>query len=258
MSVSREDPGPSMLARLSPWPEVAFYGPVLAVVVRAGIRASLGRYDDGDWIRSSERIIAAMRAVGIRLTVEGLDGVRGVEGPVVFAANHMSTLETFVLPALIQPIKPVTFVVKDALMRYPLFGAILRSRDPIVLGRASPRQDLRVMLDEGRARLEGGRSVVVFPQTTRSPVFDPSRFNSIGAKLAARAGVALIPVALRTDAWGIGRRVKDFGPVNPHLPVHIRFGPALRPRARGAATQREAVEFIARTVASWGVPVVRG
>ena len=96
-----------------------------------------------------------------------------------------------------------------------------------------------------------GISVIVFPQTTRAERFDPEQFNSIGAKLAGRAGVPLIPLALRTDAWGNGRWLKDFGVVDPRRPVRFRFGAPLAPDRRGAAAHRQTVAFIQQALEEW-------
>jgi 1-acyl-sn-glycerol-3-phosphate acyltransferase len=41
---------------------------------------------------------AALENVGVRFEITGLDNLKSFEGPAVFIANHMSTLETFVLP----------------------------------------------------------------------------------------------------------------------------------------------------------------
>lgn len=242
----------SLLARLSPWPELAFYLPVLRIVLRSGRRAVRGTYDAQAWVEASRGIVRAMEAVGMRLTVEGMAHLRGLAGPAVFVGNHMSTLETFVLPCIIQPVRPVTFVVKDTLLRYPVFGPVLRSRDPIAVGRENPREDLRAVLEGGRDRLSRGLSIIIFPQGVRSPVFDPAQFNSIGVKLAARAGVPVVPLALRTDAWGSGRWIKDFGRVDPTLPVRFRFGAPLPPEAKG--TQAAVIRFIEETLAAWGRP----
>jgi len=48
-------------------------------------------------------------------------------------------------------------------------------------------------------------SVLIFPQTTRDLRFDPNKFNTLGIKLAKRAKVPVIPVAVKTDAWGMGK-----------------------------------------------------
>jgi 1-acyl-sn-glycerol-3-phosphate acyltransferase len=158
----------SALGRLSPWPELSFYLPVLLVVFRASLLASRGRYGPDHWVASSLGIIEAMEGAGMRLSIEGMENLRRVEGPVVFLSNHMSTLETFVLPSIIQPVKPVTFVVKDSLLRYPVFGPIMRSRDPVAVGRKNPREDLIAVLKGGEERIRRGVSIIVFPQGKRA------------------------------------------------------------------------------------------
>jgi 1-acyl-sn-glycerol-3-phosphate acyltransferase len=236
---------------VSPWPELAFYLPILRVVFRSSWLASRGRYGADQWVEASLNIIEAMEGVGMRLSLEGMGVLKEFSGPAVFVANHMSTLETFVLPSVIQPIKPVTFVVKDSLVRYPIFGPIMRSRDPVVVGRKNPREDLVAVMGGGEQRLRRGTSIIVFPQGTRFASVDAAQFNTLGAKLAARAGVPLIPIALDTIAWGTGRRLKDFGKVDPEHPVRIRFGAPLLPSRKGAEAHETAVRFILETLASW-------
>ena len=58
----------------------------------------------------------------------------------------------------------------------------------------------KAVLEGGKQRLQKGISIIVFPQTTRTVRFEPENFNSIGVKLAQRAKVPIIPLALRTDA----------------------------------------------------------
>lgn len=242
----------SLLARLCPWPQIAFYAPVVRIVLRSSRLAVRGRYGAEEWIAASLGIIRAMEGVGMRLVVEGMSHLRSIPGAAVIVGNHMSTLETFVLPSIVQPVRPVTFVAKDSLIRYPVFGAVLRARDPIVVGRKNPRQDLAAVFDGGRERLARGISVIVFPQTTRTTRFDASQFNSIGVKLAAKANVPVIPMALKTDAWGNGKYIRDFGPVDTSLPVHFRFGPPIMPDGKGAEAQQAVVRFIQNTLEEWG------
>lgn len=240
------------LARLSPWPELAFYLPILRIVIRSSRLATRGLYGADQWVEESRNIIRTMEGVGMRLTIEGMGRLQEVSGPVVVVANHMSTLETFVLPAVIQPVKPVTFVVKDSLIRYPIFGAVMRSRDPVIVGRKNPREDLVAVMNGGEQRLRQGTSIIVFPQGTRFASVEAVQFNTLGAKLAARAGVPLLPVALETTAWGTGRRFKDFGKVDPVRPVRFRFGAPIVPSGKGAEAHEAAVRFILDTLASWG------
>ena len=176
---------------------------------------------------------------------------KNLESSCVFVSNHMSILETFVLPCLIQPYRDVTFVVKESLLSFPFFKHVMRNRNPIVVGRANPREDLRTVLEEGQNRLDANISVIIFPQTTRSNNFDAKQFNSLGVKLAKRSNVPVIPVALKTDAWGVGHRFKDFGKIRPAKSVHIAFGDQMLVQGSGKEEHKFIVDFIAEKLDSY-------
>ena len=237
-------------------PTAVFYAKGVDIVYRASVLARRGIYDNRQWVASSLATVRALESVGGRFEIEGLDAVRRLSAPCVFIGNHMSVLETFVLPCLIVPHRDVTFVIKESLTVYPWFGHVMRSRDPVVVGRENAREDLRVVMEEGQKRLAAGVSIVIFPQTTRSEEFDPKRFNSLGVKLARKAGAPVVPFALKTDAWGLGRRIKDFGPIRPDRTVHIRFGEPMNVKGAGKAEHESIVDFIRSHLVSWGTPIV--
>jgi 1-acyl-sn-glycerol-3-phosphate acyltransferase len=236
-------------------PGLRFYSLAAAVVWRASRLARRGVYDDAAWSRSSLGILRALEAAGVRLEITGVDHFRNLAGPCVFVGNHMSTLETFVLPSVIVGSKRVTFIVKRELTTYPVFGHVMRARDPVTVGRANPREDLKAVLEGGTERLRAGISIIVFPQTTRTPVFDPAAFNSIGVKLAKRAQVPLVPIALKTDAWGNGWIVKDIGRIDPAKAVRIEFGAPLAVQGAGGAEHQHVVDFIRERLRAWGAAV---
>ncbi len=213
---------PSILRRA--FPSLSFYSGVAKVVLRASSQANRGRFDDKAWRDASDGIMAVLRAHGPEISIENLGVLQRTPGPVIIVGNHMSTLETFLLPGLALPYKQITFVVKKSLVDYPIFGSIMRASKPIVVGRDNPREDLRAMLEGGRDAIQAGKSLIIFPQTTRTPKFDREQFNSIGAKLAKRTGAPIIPLALTTDFWSNGKLVKDFGPIRPRRPVRFAFG----------------------------------
>jgi 1-acyl-sn-glycerol-3-phosphate acyltransferase len=238
---------------LSGW-RWAFYLKYIPVVLAARKLARRGRYDDSAWAESSLRVLRTVERNRGRFEIGGIDHVRNApaSGPFVFIANHMSTLETQVLPVLIVPFLPVTFVVKESLVTSPVFGPVMRSRDPVVVKRESPREDLDEVLREGAARLERGISIVVFPQSTRSPVFRREKFNTLGIKLAARAGVPAFPIAVKTDFWGEEGTFRGFGPIRPDRTIHIEFGRPIRVSGRGKEQHLEILEFIESRLAHWG------
>ncbi len=234
------------------FPSLDFYRKFCWNVFQSSIVAKRGEYDDSQWSRSSYDVLAALESVGVSVEVSGIENVRGLTSPCVFVGNHMSTLETIVLPSIIRPILPVTFVVKQSLLDYPVFRHIIESRNPIAVTRDNPRADFKAVMDGGGERLANGVSIVVFPQTTRSVDFDPAQFNTIGVKLAQRAGVPVVPIALATDAWGNGKRLKDFGRIDPKKSVRIAFGKAIEISDRGSDEHQQVIAFIQSKLSQWG------
>jgi 1-acyl-sn-glycerol-3-phosphate acyltransferase len=231
------------------------YSHFFATILRSRALALAGLYDDDAWARSSREIISNLERCQARFRIEGMNRVRRAEGPFVFVSNHMSTLETLALPGLIVPMNPVTYVVKEKLLHGFFWGPIMRSRNPIPVSRSDPRADLEIVLGEGCARLAAGVSVIIFPQGTRREIFDRSQFNSLGAKLAAKAGVRLVPVAVKTDYWGSSGILRGFGPVRRDRTIHIEFGEPVPIVGRGKAEHDHCMDFIESRLRAWGAPV---
>jgi 1-acyl-sn-glycerol-3-phosphate acyltransferase len=235
------------------FPRLFFY-PLLWKFIGVGACVAIrGCYDDEYWALHSLQVVRALEYIGCRIHVEGLEHVAALKDPCVIVGNHMSALETLALPGLIAPRTRATFVVKRSLPTAFAFGHLMRSRDPVVVDRKNPRDDLAAMLTGSEERLARGISMVVFPQATRSPVFDRGLFNSIGVKIAKRNNVPLIPLALKTDAWGCGVKgvMKDYGRIFPDLPVHFRFGKPLRVEGNGKEEQEHLCRFIEDALAQW-------
>ncbi|TWU51032.1 1-acyl-sn-glycerol-3-phosphate acyltransferase [Rubripirellula tenax] len=233
------------------FPTLDFYRQFGWNVYQSSRQARAGVYDEQQWSRTSHMVLKSLESVGVRIEIQGVQNIRSLDSPCVFVGNHMSMLETIVLPAIIQPVHNVTFVTKQSLLDYPVFRHILRSRNPVAVSRNNPREDFKVVMTEGKDRLDRGISIVVFPQTTRSATFDPAQFNTIGIKLASRAGVPVIPIALQTDAWGNGRRLKDFGRIDATKVVRFAFGPPISVTGRGEQQHQQVIDFIESKLAQW-------
>ncbi|MDV6234262.1 lysophospholipid acyltransferase family protein [Leptospira ellisii] len=235
--------------------DLAFHFGYFREIFKSRRLALKGIYDNQTWCESSARILDLLENCGGKVKVEGIEKIISVEGPVVIAGNHMSTLETFVLPTFVTQYKPVTFVVKESLTQGRLFGPIMRSRNPIAVGRNNPREDLVTVLEEGAKLLKNGMSVIVFPQSTRTTDFNPAEFNSIAVKLASRAGVPLIPVALRTDFWENGKVIKELGRIFRDRKINITFGDPLLPNEDSRKNQNLLLTFVISNLKRWGTKV---
>ncbi|MBF0327997.1 MAG: 1-acyl-sn-glycerol-3-phosphate acyltransferase [Nitrospirae bacterium] len=233
-------------------PELCFYQNLYRIVSKCASMAKRGMYDNEAWWRSSLDVMNALENVGVHLEIDGTDNFISLDGPAVFIGNHMSALETFVLPGIISSEKQATFVIKEGLIDYPVFKHLMRATNPIAVSRANAREDLKKVLEEGTERLKSGISVIIFPQTTRIAIFDAKSFNTIGLKLAKRAEVPIIPFALKTDAWGNGKRLKDFGKISPDKTAHIAFGKPLFIKDRGTEEHNLIIDFIAKKLGEWG------
>jgi 1-acyl-sn-glycerol-3-phosphate acyltransferase len=231
-----------------------FYLLLAKVVIKSSILASKGKYDDQEWIKASFTLFKSIEGCGGRFHIRGLDNLRKTKDPVVLVSNHMSSLETVIFPCLIAPFRPVTFVVKESLVKGPVFGPVMRSREPVTVGRQNPREDFQTVMSEGKKILEKGKSLIIFPQSTRTVEFDPGKFNSLAAKLARKAGVPMIPAAIKTDFWGDSARIKGFGPLDRGKPIHINFGEPVTIEGRGKEEHQKVVEFISTHLEKWQNP----
>ncbi len=227
-----------------------FYLGQFRIVRHSSQLAKQGRYTNEVWADASYATLRHIERFGGRFCITGLQHLQALKPPVVFVANHMSTLENFVLPVLLLTFTPITFVVKRSLLTYPVFGRVMRAIQPIVVDRVNPKRDFMTVMSEGEPCLKQGRSVVVFPQATRRNIFRETEFNTIGEKLASRANVPVVPIALKTDFWSSGKGpLKDFGPIYPERKIYFEFGPPMSAHAR--TTHEAIVGFISSRLAQW-------
>jgi len=133
-----------------------------------------------------------LRACGVReLHVEGADHLAALaERPAVVVCNH----ESLVDPAVIMKAAPLPlrFVVKGGVRRAPVFGSALEAMGHVFVGRGGEGSGFEAA---ARAVAEG-RSVLVFPEGTRSPTGKLLPFRSGAFRLASEAGVPVVPCAL--------------------------------------------------------------
>ncbi len=133
-----------------------------------------------------------LRAGGMRVEVAGLDNV-DLSRPHVFAANHQSLLDAVVLFEAL-PV-PLLFIVKEDLRRVPLLGAYMSAMGMIFIRRRERRRSLEAMGLCGR-RLAAGRSILIFPEGTRSKGGEIGPFKPGAFVPLIDAGAAVVPVAI--------------------------------------------------------------
>lgn len=146
---------------------------------------------------------------GIKIKVEGREHIPAE--PCVVAVKHQSTWETAALPALLPAF---AWILKKELMYIPFFGWALYALGAIAIVRSNPREALKQVNEKGRAQLRAGRSVVIFPEGTRTAIGEAGTYKPGVILLAKKAGVAILPIAHNAGVcWPKGTILKYSGTI---------------------------------------------
>lgn len=238
--------------RLFGWLDMWYYLRLFRLIY-VGHRYSLqGKFDRQGWSELSHGVMRAIEGCGGIIHISGAEHLRELHGPVVYVSNHMSMIETLLIPCLVLTFNDyLSTVIKQSLMRYPYFKTVLKQFDAITVTRENPRKDLKTVLRKGEEILKRGWAVSVFPQSTRSTSVDPEDFNTLGVKLAKKANVPIVPLALKTDFLRPGKIFRDFGRLDRSKKICFKFGEPLRVEGNGRETHEKILNFITVTLRQW-------
>jgi 1-acyl-sn-glycerol-3-phosphate acyltransferase len=153
---------------------------------------------------------ALLAASGVRVRIEGLHHIDPAAS-YVFVSNHLSYMDTPVVLANI-PVQ-FRFLAKRGLFQIPLLGTHLARAGHIPVPREDARAAVKTMSTAAQVIRERGISLLIFPEGGRSVDGALASFKEGAAYIAIRAGVPLVPVALR------GTRA-----VLPYGSGHVRAG----------------------------------
>ena len=205
------------------------------VVARSPLTAQRGRGSVvGSWLRRA--LWRSVLALSGGLTVRGSVPA----GPCVVVANHSSHADSAALVAALPAgHRPVVLAAADYWGSSRLRAwACRRLIGGMPIGRSGGGG---AGLAAARAALAQGRTVVVFPEGTRSRTGELGDFHSGAFRLAAAAGVPVVPVGIR----GTGRLLGvHAGPRYAAVSVEIGSGAAVdddagrRPRIGSGARPR--------------------
>ena len=125
--------------------------------------------------------------------IAAVPGQPGGSGAAVYAANHLSYMDTPVLFAYL----PFQFriLAKQSLFKLPFVGWYLQHSGQVPIDQSSSRSTIAGLL-RGVATLKSGMNLVVFPEGSRTPDGRLKEPASGAAFMAIRAGVPLVPLTL--------------------------------------------------------------
>ena len=184
--------------------------------------------------------------------VAGLDSLDGVEGPVVFVANHASHVDA---PLILCSLPP----------RWRARAAVIAAADYFfdvwwrALGTAIVFNTVPI---ERRARaasgvlgdlVKEGWSLVIFPEGTRTQDGWAQGFKGGAALVCVRHGIPAVPIGISGSYAAMPRGRRWPKPGRP--PLSIRYGPPLRPkgdaRTFNALLERAVARLLAEDETTW-------
>ncbi len=174
----------------------------------------------------------------VRWKVNGMAHLpTGEHSPAVLLVKHQSTLETFLMPALMP--HPLAYVFKRELLYVPFFGWAMSRMDMIHIDRSKRSQAFNKVVKQGQRLLDQGTWVIMFPEGTRQPRGQAGAYKSGGTRLAVQTGAPVFPVAVSSAKhWPRKAFVKTPGQ------IEVSIGPAM------ASKGRDPEELMAE-VAAW-------
>jgi 1-acyl-sn-glycerol-3-phosphate acyltransferase len=206
--------------------KIAFYGLSVPIVLLAPVTALFGQRVFRRWVLFWTQYHAwcSRNLAGIRVRVEGAP----LATPALYASKHQSFLETF---ELVRMLGAPTVVMRHEFARIPVWGWAARRYGIIIIDRSGAASALRQMMREAKAAGAAGRSVILFPEGTRSAMGETPPVQAGLAGLYRAVGLPVVPVALDS-----ARVWPKHGPMRPGV-VTFRFGEAIP-----AGLKREEIE----------------
>ena len=216
---------------------IVLFGLPALVVGRKGVYA-VGRL----WARGTFALLAAL--VGIRHRILGRE--RLPPEPVIAAVKHQSSWDTLVCALIFA--EPA-YVLKRELTWIPLFGWYLIRGGMIAVDRGAGGSALRRLLRRARAVAEEGRSILIYPEGTRTAPGATRPYQPGVAALYEHLKLPVVPIALNSGLfWGRRSFLKRPGTITLEILEPIQ--PGLERRAFLTELERR-IEAACMRLAAW-------
>lgn len=136
--------------------------------------------------------------LGLTFEQRGLENIPN--GPVIFAAKHQSAWDTMYF---LWRDQNSAYIMKEELNRIPFWKWYMSKCQHVVVDRSGGTSAMRKMISDTQDILADGRSVVIFPEGTRTAPGETHRYHPGIAALYTQTTATIVPVALNSGIfWG--------------------------------------------------------
>lgn len=150
-------------------------------------------------------LVANTYALGTRYKVENIENLPK-DVPVIIAANHQSLYDITSLSWFLRKIHP-KYVSKIELGKgIPSISYNLNHGGSVLIDRKDPKQSLTAIRKMGEYIEANKRSVIIFPEGTRSKTGKPQKFQESGLKILCKYSPSayMLPVTIN-NSWKMTR-----------------------------------------------------
>jgi len=168
----------------------------IGLVIPSGLLRLAGKKDAAEsYLKKYSRFYfnLLIKMTGSRITVTGGENFPGSSKGICVVANHQSYTDILVIEAVVPFL--VGFVAKKELSRVPVLRRWMKELGCILIDRRSPKSAIEA-ISRGVDSIKKGKSLVIFPEGTRSRSQRMNGFKPGSLKLAIRARAVIVPITL--------------------------------------------------------------
>lgn len=146
---------------------------------------------------------------GIKFEIRGREHIQTI--PVIYASKHQSAWDTMIFLYIFPR---VAYVLKKELLRLPFWGWYLWRMKMIAIDRKAGASSVKQLMRDGKAALADGRSIIIFPEGTRTKPNAPPNYQVGITAMYSALNVPVVPVALNSGIyWGKNAFFKTAGTI---------------------------------------------
>lgn len=183
-----------------------------------------------------------LRVLLLPIHVEGREHLQPRQS-YVFVANHQGPVDIFLIYGYLG--RNFKWMMKKALRKMPLVGVACEKARHIFVDKSGPKA-IKETIDKARATLQGGTSLVVFPEGSRSFTGHMGLFRKGAFQLADDLQLPVVPVTI-DGSFDVLTRMAGFNFVHWH-PLRLVIHEPIPPVGEGKEDIKHTMEEAYRVI----------